>query len=245
MSGRRGHECMKVSPWPPLAACRHGHPKGDEHLWLPFDTSGLHVAHPDATNFKLQKWFALQLEIWNPEAACSNNLAARLLHLWGFFFLNSTPANADNLLLLSDYLQFGDLWGLLVLGWLIYGIFGFLLKPLTSILLAWSRQISSCKKGSLCNLKFRFHGLYFCVMVTPKAMKVSARPLHFGASFRHGTLLGSNLSAVDLSWTSLCPLLAVLLGNGPIWNHSWRKEESLSGIILTPKLTKVIRSRYK
>ena len=48
------------------------------HLWFSFDTSGLDVAHPDATNFNLQKRFVLQLEIRSPEATFSNNLAAEL-----------------------------------------------------------------------------------------------------------------------------------------------------------------------
>ena len=40
-----------------------------------------------------------------------------------------------------------------------------------------------------------------------------------------GILFGSTLSTLDLSWNSLCPRVAALLGNGPIQNHSGGKKD--------------------
>ena len=57
-----------------------------------------------------------------------------------------------------------------------------------------------------------------------------------------GTLFGSTLSTLDLSWNSLCPLGAALLGNRPIWTHAGRKKDSLLGLILTQRPTKVTRN---
>ena len=47
----------------------------------------------------------------------------------------------------------------------------------------------------------------------------------FGTLLREPwTLFGSTLSTLDLSWNSLCPLVAALLGKGPIWTHSGQKK---------------------
>ena len=57
-----------------------------------------------------------------------------------------------------------------------------------------------------------------------------------------GTLFGVTLTTLDLSWNSLCPLGAALLGNQPIWTHAGIKTDSLLGLILTQRPTKVTRN---
>ena len=65
----------------------------------------------------------------------------------------------------------------------------------------------------------------------------------FGTLLREPwTLFGSTLSTLDLSWNSLCPLGDALLGNRPIWTHAGRKKDSLLGIILIQRPTKVTRN---
>ena len=57
-----------------------------------------------------------------------------------------------------------------------------------------------------------------------------------------GTPFGRTLRTLDLAWNSLCPRVAALLGNGPIWNHSRWKKDSPLDIILNWRSAKVIRN---
>ena len=56
---------------------------------------------------------------------------------------------------------------------------------------------------------------------------ISQTPPFWSLFLGSGILFGSNSSTLDLSWTSLCPLVGALLGNCLVWSHSGGKEDSL------------------